>query len=177
MPRGGRRVGAGRKPKPSNVVGMDGKPRADVIPASMQPVQQTSGSGAGVHYGVAAPPLPLSEHLAEPPGDLCDAHKTLWRQWAPKAIAQGTLTDLTTPGFRELVKRAAIVDRLNAVIEAGAPGWDVALKSNQKQYTHFDRLLMQFKLTGAGKPEPTKKKAGGDAPGNPWAGFGAPIAK
>lgn len=174
MPRGGRRIGAGRKPK-AKVVGMDGKPRADVLPPSMQVPPPVPPIMAASQL-VAAPPLPLSEHLQEPPADIVtEEQQKMWREWAPKAIAQGTLTDLTSPGFAELIRRAALQNHLYREW-ALSPGSETTLKKLQKNNPHVDRLLTQFKLTGAGKPEVAQKKKPAPAAAG-WAGFGSPIAK
>lgn len=157
MPRGGSRPGAGRKPKGSKVVGMDGKPRADVLPPSMQ---------------TAVVPAPDSP-LIEPPADLSDARKAIWRTWAPHALAEGTLTEATASGFREFTERMAVKNRLWAQVEEGAPGWGDAFKLWEKASKLVNVSMKEFKLTAFGKPAaPAKPKASA----NPFAAF-APAVK
>lgn len=160
MPRGGSRPGAGRKPKAAKVVGMDGKPRADVLPPSMQ---------AAVTASIAQ-----SSALAEPPADLSEARKTFWREWAPQAIAAGTLTEETALGFRELSEQYVIKADLAAAVAEKAPGWGESLKLWIKATQRLDSSMARFKLTALGKSATTKPKA---PAANPWASLSAPAVK
>ncbi len=163
MPRGGSRPGAGRKPGSAKVVGMDGKPRADVIPASMQ------GPGTEV------PPAPPTGDLVDPPTDLTETQQAFWREWAPRAIGAGTLTDATRLGFRELAEQYVIKVSLAKAVEERAPGWGESLKLWLKATQRVDASMARFKLTALGKPEAKPKAATGAS--SAWAAMGAPAAK
>lgn len=139
MPRGGPRIGAGRKPKSWNerqgkVVGMDGSPFAR--PAPVPPAD-----AAG---------------LLEPPAGLTENQSALWRQLAPYAIAQQTLVDATRAGFRELVEqmtmKAAIAEDIER-IGIAHPGSGDNLRHYAKLAQRVDATLARFRLTGSGKPE------------------------
>ena len=148
MPRGGLRVGAGRKPKKASVVGMDGQ---RFVPAPALPVS------------VAGHPL------LEPPADLREPQATVWRTLAPHAIAQQTLVQATVRGFRELVEQAVLKQQIADLILAPKPGTDVdaLLRHYTKLAQRLDSTLARFRLTAMGKPEPSaqvKPKAA-----SPWA--------
>lgn len=139
MPRGGPRIGAGRKPKSWNerqgrVVGMDGSPFTG-------PPPPTPAAAAG---------------LLEPPDDLTKAQAALWRQLAPHAIAQQTLVEATRAGFRELVEQMALKAAIAKDIDtlgAAHPGSGDNLRHYAKLAQRVDATLARFRLTGAGKPE------------------------
>jgi len=157
---GGARVGAGAKPKnkPGKVVGMDGKPRADVLPPSMQTT------------AAADPPAP-AEGLATPPADLSERRKAFWIEWAPRAIAAGTLIDATVLGFRELSEQYVIKCDLAKAVDDKAPGYVESLKLWAKVTQRVDASMARFKLTAFGKPESTKHQK---TAANPWAAVAAP---
>lgn len=159
MPRGGSRPGAGRKPKPAKVVGMDGKPRADVLPPSMQ--------------GAEAVAPPVVSDLLEPPADLSEPRKAFWRTWAPQAVAAGTLTGETVLGFRELSEQYVIKSELAQVIESKVAGWDDSLKLWIKVTQRVDSSMARFKLTALGKSAATPKKPAASS----WGTFTAPAVK
>lgn len=165
MPRGGSRPGAGRKPKTAKVVGMDGKPRADVLPPSMQGTVAATAT-------VTAPDSQPS--LIEPPADLSEPRKAFWREWAPQAIAAGTLTEETVLGFRELAEQYVIKANLATAVENQAPGWGESLKLWIKATQRVDSSMARFKLTALGKSAPPKPKT---ASSNPWASVGGPVVK
>src|SRR5690606_19147176 len=89
MPRGGRRVGAGRPPK----------------------------------LAVLPPPPPPDEaaKLLTPPDDLTTDETRVWEECAPLAVANGTLTAATLPGFRYLCEVTVRYRALAAIIDA--EGW------------------------------------------------------
>jgi len=160
MPRGGSRPGAGRKPTKPKVVNIDGKPRADVIPPAMQ---------AAIDQSIAS-----DSPLLEPPADLSEARKTFWREWAPLAVAEGTLTEATVLGFRELSEQFVIKDTLGRQCEAKEPGWGEAFKLWVKATQRVDSSMARFKLTALGKSA-TPKRA--PTAVNPWARVAAPAVK
>lgn len=163
MPRGGSRPGAGRKPKTSKVVGMDGKPRGDVLPPAM--LASSAPSSA-----LAAEP----SELTEPPTYLEEPRKAFWRQWAPLAVSEGTLTKATVLGFEALSRQYVIVQDLALTVSTRAHGWESALAPLFKAEQRLDSTMARFKLTALGKSAaPTRPKAAS----NPWAALGGPAAK
>lgn len=157
MPKGGLRIGAGRKPKASKVVGMDGLPRP--IPP-----------GPTLDAAKASP-------LAEPPEGLTEAQAALWRDLAPHAIAQQTLVPSTVRGFRELVEilamKQAIADTI-AAAGAATSGMDALLRHYAKLAQRVDGTLARYRLTAAGKPEPSAQTR--PKPASPWAAVGGAKA-
>lgn len=151
MPRGGRRVGAGRKPgaNSANVVGMDGKPHGGGLPPAVS--------------------LADRDALVTPPGELSEPARAFWSRWAPAAIENRTLTAATAFGFRELCEKAATVAALRARIALlGAATQDALpyLKECRGQAQALNVSLKEFKLTAFGKPETSEKPK---PAANPWA--------
>lgn len=161
MPRGGARVGAGRKPtrrRPAVVLGMDGN-RRDLFATASAPGEPSP----------AAVPQQESE-LLQPPSDLTPAQQDLWRRWAPLAVEQRTLVPATVPGFRELCEQLALkqtlarrIGHLGAGSERAAGRLGLYVKLAQR----LDSSLARFKLTGFGKPDTTARARPSAA--NPWA--------
>lgn len=154
MPRGGPRIGAGRKPKGWNegrkVVGMDGRA-----------------------FSPPPPVPPDASGLAEPPEGMTEKQATLWRQLAPHAIAQLTLTPATRAGFRELVEQLAMKQALADEIDrigAAHPASGDALRHYVKLAQRADGTLARFRLTGSGKPEAAAKPK---SSANPFAAMAA----
>lgn len=150
MPKGGLRIGAGRKPKgPPKVVGMDG--RALVAPP-------------GPSLEVAA-----AEPIAQPPEGMREAEAAVWLALAPLAVAQQTLVPATVRGFRELCEQAVMKQQIaDAIAAAGAStsGMDALLRHYAKLAQRFDQSLARFRLTAAGKPEAAASKP---KKASPWA--------
>lgn len=155
MPRGGSRVGSGRKPK-ENV-----KPFA--------PVVHRGGADAG---------------LAAVPDDLPDDQVDFWRRYASLAVEQGTLTTHTVPSFRLLCEQDAIRQkRALRIADEGETYIKCTIDgsgSEHKEYKahpltgphdraakHVEALMARFKLAPFGKPEiPHRKKT---TQASPWA--------
>lgn len=153
MPRGGARVGAGRKP---------GQKKVKVL-GFRNPNQPA--------WTPTAPSAPsVDAAVADPPADLGESAKVFWREWAPHAIEQGTLTEAQVAGFRELceqlVVKRALWDRMETLGPASAEA-DRILKRYEKMAQRVDASLARFRLTSFGKPmgeaKPRKPAA------NPWA--------
>lgn len=90
MPRGGRRAGAGRKPKPAHLRLIDGgADRRGGLPESAVTAAVTTAAD----QAAIAPPATLS------PSELA-----VWREWAPLAVDAGTLVAATVPAFLHLVE-------------------------------------------------------------------------
>ncbi len=149
MPRGGARPGAGAKPKGRhNIVDFPAHATSATTPLSPDAV-------ASLH---------------EPPADLPDAQKAIWRVYAPLAIEQRTLALATAPGFRELVEQMALKDdiatRLARFGADGKTGSD-RVKLYTRLSQRVDASLARFKLTAFGKPADGSGQK--QAQANPWS--------
>lgn len=158
MPRGGFRVGAGRKPgsKSAVVIGMDGIRRGDgaVSPAPFLPVDENA--------------------LVTPPKDLPRDQRKYWTRYAPLAIAQQTLIPAHVPGFRELCEQAAFKDALAKEIrklKPESPNASDVLRHYEKLVQRLDATLARFRLTSFGKPASAASAARKTA-ASPWAALG-----
>lgn len=105
---GGRRIGAGRKPKTARQHWLTG----DAGKRGLALVERPADAGApkGQRRGKRAertPPSPVIGAAGEVPAELTDVERVLWERWAPRAKAAGTLTEDTTPGFVVLCQTAA----------------------------------------------------------------------
>ena len=153
MPRGGRRVNAGRKPSSQRgvVIGLDG-------------VRQPAGAAL-------ASIDDATQRLAIPPKDLTKGQRRFWETYAPRAIEQRTLIDATVAGFRELCEQWALKDAIADDIHTKGPTTrdaEAQLRTYVKLAQRVDSSLARFKLTGFGKPAETG--SGRQAPAaNPWA--------
>lgn len=141
---GGRRVGAGRKPKDRKgiVLGMDGARReaASELPPAISAAERAS--------------------LLDPPADLTDAEKKHWSRLAPLAIARDTLVPATEAGFRELCARMAQVEAFDAkIVMVGRDTLDALpfQKERRSWAKELNTSLKDFKLTAFGKPETSGK--------------------
>ncbi len=150
MGRGGRRAGAGAKPKiarrPANVVNMKGE-----------------------QVAVLPPELPASDGavnpLIEPPADLelSEAAKRAWAVLAPYAIAERTLTVSRRPGFAKLCEEwaycASFEKRIGEIGIVAAES-DRLLKRLNDYKKQLKASLGDFNLRSFGKPAaPEKPKA------------------
>jgi hypothetical protein len=154
MARGGRRVGAGRKPKakgPGVVIGMDGLRQNPPLPV------------------VSSEPDHDDVNLLVPPSELTIGGRRAWRRMAPAAIEQQTLVPSTEWGFRRLCTlwdRAELLDKQLQRLGSSAKG--AALQGTAlKLETRLDAALARFKLTGFGKPADKQEPKG--AATNPWS--------
>lgn len=156
MPRGGRRVGAGRKPsgRRAIVLGMDGVRRDNEPGLAVEPRDTPQEAG-----------------LIDPPADLSPAQQEFWRRWAPFAIEQRTLIPATVAGFRELCEQFALKQVLARRIHALGAGSEKAasrLRAYVQLAQRLDSTLARFKLTSFGKPADNAGRARQTA-ANPWA--------
>jgi hypothetical protein len=158
---GGRRPGAGRKPKDGAVIlGMDGERRsmskAELLPPGLKPDEK--------------------QDLLEPPADLPKPAAAWWKKFAPHAVAERTLTPSTAHGFAELCMRKSIVDALDRRIRRlgiGSVDALAYLKERRGQAGQLTASLKDFKLEAFGKPAVAEKPKGA---GSPWGSFGAPSS-
>jgi len=154
MPKGGLRIGQGRRPAPRGAVySMDGFSARLGVAGGLGPVPQVDGSV-----------------LADPPDGVGERAAELWRELAPHAIAQGTLVPATVQGFRELVEHVAMKQELVAkIVQAGgaaAKDADGLMRHYAKIAQRLDASLARFRLTASGKPEPSAVRV---KVANPWA--------
>jgi len=165
MPRGGPRVGAGRKPTKKRVLSLV-TTRRDPAPAPAPPAEASAAAAAA------------DDDLALPPSDLTSAERDVWRTCAPLAIEAQTLTPATAIGFRELCTVAAlthaIADSIDLERNHKEPQRRViadGLKLYTKYAQRLDGLLARFKLTAFGKPVDgaARQAAAAAAAANPWA--------
>ena len=158
MSRGGFRPGSGRKPdsvKIGVVLGMETRRRV-ALPTAL--------------------PLEVQVGLLEPPADLGEIQRECWRQWAPLAIAERTLTPATEAGFRELCSRMAIMQALDARLALLGIGTQDAvpyLRVRQGQSSLLGQSLKDFKLSAFGRPVTSDKPQAA----NPWAAISGSAAK
>lgn len=174
-PRGGSRAGSGRKPdptkRPGTVVDFPGLEPSPAAPSTLlEPPSELAAAIEAAEKAAGATSSPDSARVVA----TLQKQATLWRQFAPLAIDQGTLTPLTVPGFRELCEQLVLKEELAAKLARfGMDGENG--RARLKDYTRFaqrvDASLARFKLTAFGKPDDV---GGGAAAAkktavNPWA--------
>jgi len=104
VPRGGKRLGAGRKPHTRRERWLGGK-------AGHRPLALVPSSGVV--------PLPVDvEPIGDRPSVLTEGEAAYWTQWASVAQSRGMLHAGTEPGFVLLCKTARAADVLWACIES-----------------------------------------------------------
>lgn len=148
MPRGGRRPGAGRKPRTALEKVITGNP------GRRGPVLVHSVDGA---EPVTAPIVPVATPL-----DLVVEEQKVWDALAPHATALRTLTPATEWSFRMLCRNVVLEETLAKSEQRGGPNHRGILQ-------RVDAELLRFNLSPCGKPiyeaEPEAK------PANPLAKF------
>jgi len=126
---GGRRTGAGTKPKP--------KPFEIVRP------QTASASEEGPE-----------DDLSSPPADLPEDQQTFWRDYAPLALERKTLTVATVPAFRLLCELHAKKAMVSGMVDKGAIG---GLRVFMQLAKQVESLMARFCLAPFGKPAVSEK--------------------
>jgi hypothetical protein len=129
MGRGGRRPGAGRKPKPKAFGGLHPFP----VPAPMVP--------PSTNY----PPAPVEEFDA--PDSLTAEERAIWLKQAPHAFANRTLTKATALSF-ERYCTVVVMERYEAQ-SSGRGG-----SNHRGLLKQINAYELQFNLTPCGKPMP-----------------------
>lgn len=144
MPRGGARIGAGRKRK---------TPRAHWL---------TGDAGKRGLALVESPAVGARDAslVYEPPATLGPAERSYWAAWEPEARAAGTLHSATLPGFTLLCQVAVDTAQLRARIHedgavlTGAEGTKAhpLWVSYRGLAQRLDQLLKSYSLSAMGKP-------------------------
>ena len=151
MPRGGQRVGAGR---PKGRTDENARILSIHRPRKPEP---------------PAPPVVDGSPLLEPPVELPEDVKAVWRKYAGYAIGERTLTDSTATGFREFCQQWAYVRELDKTIQrfgAGTKEAEPYFRTYLKLAQRLDSSLARFKLTAFGKAVAAEKPK---VATNPWA--------
>lgn len=131
MPRGGARVGAGRPRK-------EGRVRW-VRKLALVPAVGSAPVSAVPTDGVAAPET------------LSKAARVYWDEWAPLAVAAGTLVAENVPGFALLCSESANRDALTLEGEM-SPATVLRLESlRQKATKQVEQLMARYGLAAMGK--------------------------
>lgn len=132
MPRGGSRLGAGRKPHTRKERWLGGhaghRPLSLVTPDR----QKTVDAGEPI----------------VPDGVLAPAERVYWERWAPAAQASGNLTEINVHGFRLLCQYAAKADALWACIDArGYEQEKVTIDGSGQEHREYkaNSLLSQWR--------------------------------
>lgn len=114
MPRGGARVGAGRKPKGAAILSLHGG---------------RVRNGAKIATSVPNAPLPAVKQ----PEDLPSEQQKVWDELAPHALAARTLTAGTAAAFRDLCEAIVLKRMMLAEILAdGLTGTKVTLQMDEQ---------------------------------------------
>lgn len=112
---GGRRVGAGRKPKSAREHWLAG----DAGKRGLALVERPADGGARkTTRGRSRPKEPSIDPAVDVPSDLLPGERVFWERLAPLARANGTLTDDTVPGFVLLCQTAFDAQQCRAEIYA-----------------------------------------------------------
>lgn len=153
MPRGGRRPGAGRKPK-ARVLAMPG----GYSPTAAQPGPPPTSNTAVVAPPTTNPVSPAEEFDA--PDHLSAEERAVWLKQSPHAFRHGTLTRATAMAFERYCK-VVVLERHEAQSSGmGGPNHRGLLKQ-------INAYELQFLLSPNGRSmaEPARV-----APGTPAAG-------
>lgn len=153
MARGGERPGAGRKPgsKNSNVLAMPGRP------GSVDTGKPMLNEGD-------------RQALLVPPSTLTADEQAVWKEWAPRALAELTLSPATAAGFQKFCVLWAIAKRIEAkmaLLGVDTKDGSPYLKDYIALTPKLDSAMRCFKLTAFGKPAISEKPK---PAANPWAG-------
>lgn len=131
MGRGGRRPGAGRKPKHlGQLADVVNHPSVPVLGASVQPPMTNGECG-------------VDEFNA--PNDLLADERAIWLKQAPHAYANQTLTTATAMAFERYCKLTALERRI-------AQTSDVGKADHRGLLRQINDLELQFRLSPNGKP-------------------------
>ena len=144
MPRGGRRAGAGRKPK-------------SALEQAIGPVSHHGGKLLQHPSSTAIAPIETFEPSAELPG----AAKAIWKELAPHAFTARTLTRATAAAF-EMLCRNVVLERALAGSALGAAGAD-----HRGMIARVNAGLKDFGLSPFGKPIYKGEAEAGDKPLSP----------
>jgi len=151
VPRGGRRQGAGRKPKSAKhhfLAGQAGKRTLALVPPSRDDIDQADVS--------SAPPIVMPADLLTQEGE-----QAYWDRYAEPACDAGTLTAQTVGGFVLLCQIAARADRMWEDIEREGLTWNdegirkahPLLPAYRGLVQRQESLLQRYLLAAMAKPD------------------------
>lgn len=146
MPKGGKRPGAGRKPKSALEIAVDGN----------------AGHRARVFAHPSAPPVVLEPAPIEEwdaPNDLTTDERNIWLLLAPHAFKARTLTKATELAFKLLCRNVLLERELRASV------LDRGRTAHQGLIAKVDAELLRFNLAPCGKPMYEAKPV--ETPANP----------
>lgn len=134
MARGGRRPGAGRKPKSDLERELDGN-------AGHRPARVLAHPS-----GMPAVPAPIPVEAFDAPDDLTVDERNVWLELAPHAFAARTLTKGTAEAFKLLCRNVLLEKELRAsVLDRGRP-------AHTKLIHLVETAMLRFNLSPCGKP-------------------------
>lgn len=139
---GGRRVGAGAKPKSKAERALAGRAShsSKVVAHPSAPAQP-------------APPPPVEFDEADAPNDLDFEQRQVWLRLAPRAKAAGTLTDETGDYFKVLCRMVVLEERYGkSVLEAGTA-------NHRGLVQRVAAMMKDFALAPFGKPVTGQQQA------------------
>lgn len=149
MPRGGRRPGAGRKPKPVHLRMLDGGASKRATPQAPKAEAKTEAPSGGTW---------------DAPADLTEAERAVWSRQAPFAVKNGTLTAATAMAFENLCRNAALEREVALGEDRGS-----SKHKGLMQMVSADFLAFNLKPCGKRMPEAVDETPA--APVNPLARF------
>lgn len=134
---GGRRPGAGRKPKSAELRALDGNA------GHRRPATVVAHPSAP-----AEPPPPSLPKLdeADAPDELTFEERQVWLELAPHAMKNGTLTTATALGFRMLCRNVALEKQYARSVN------DRGTANHRGLIQRIDAELLRFNLAPCGKP-------------------------
>lgn len=154
---GGRRPGAGRKPKDAATGALLGSRRAKARAKQFERKAAVPAVAApGVTTSAAAPDVAIPT----PPGNLTLDELAVWNELAPLAEREGTLTDSTRMALRDLCEAIVLKRRLLRVVDdegvtifnlQGAKAAHPLLTQFRGLMQRVEAGMLRFKLAPIGK--------------------------
>jgi hypothetical protein len=175
MPKGGKRLGSGRKPLTRRERWLGGNAgKANIGLVKHRPVLKVDPAQMG--ETVSFPITPA--HEPDYPAVLTEEEGLYWQLWAPLARARGMLVAETVPGFVQLCQVARRCARLWSEIDRVGLTFEISLMDSSGQERHElkkhplmsewrglvmrqEAMLARYGLTGDGKVPPSAEA--GDA--------------
>lgn len=176
---GGRRVGAGAKPKDATLGALSGSRRTRVRGQKQNQKNQNVPVGDVASASEQAAPPTTTAVPIPPPASLTLESLAVWQELAPLAFQEGTLSESTALALRDLCE--AIVLKRKLLQQAEDEGYVVAAGDGVKAHPLLSQFrglmqrveagLTRFKLAPLGKELPPQ-----EAPKDPFDEFYEPAA-